>query len=84
MSRPEFVSHIAYYQMAPWGDDWEQSATQSWAAVSPHVKRRMSPADFRPNRKRIEKPQSPDVIFGFFKQAALEAEERRKAHSGGE
>jgi hypothetical protein len=81
MPYAEFVRHLAYYQMAPWGDDWEQSATQSWAAVSPHVKRKVTPADFRP--KRHEKPQTADEIFGVVKQLALDAEARRKARGSG-
>lgn len=81
MPYAEFVEQIAYYRVEPWGDDWEQSATQSWAAVSPHIKRRMTPADFRPKRKQAA--QSADYIFGFFKQLASDAEARRKARGGG-
>ena len=41
MSRPEFVSHIAYYQMAPWGDDWQQTAAihASVSNASPKFRR---------------------------------------------
>jgi hypothetical protein len=80
MPYAEFIKHIAYHNIAPWGDDWEQSATQSWSAMAPHSKRKMTPADFRPRRKV---QQSADQIFGMFKQAALDAEARRKAKSGG-
>lgn len=81
MTYAEFVRHIAYYRLFPWGDDWAQAGVQAWAAVQPHVKRRMRPEDFKPKPPRRQ--QSPDYIFGVVKQLAIDAEARRKAKSGG-
>lgn len=81
MDYAEFVHHIAYYQMCPWGDDWDQASVNAWASVQPHIKRRMKPQDFKPKTK--SKPQSPDYIFGFFRNLAMGAEAQRKAQSGG-
>jgi hypothetical protein len=85
MSYAEFVHHIAYYQMAPWGDDWNQAQAVAAAAIAASPKfKRLDLSKFFPKPKRVKsQEQSPDVIFGFFKQAALAAEAQRKAQGGG-
>jgi hypothetical protein len=82
MTYSEFVHHVAYYRLHPWGDDWQQAGTMAWASVAPHTKKRMTPRDFMPRPPR-QKPQSPDYIFGVVKQLAIDAEARRKAKGVG-
>jgi len=60
MSYAEFVHHIAYKRLHPWGDDWVQAATIAQAAHSaPHVKFSHRSIDkFIPKRPAMRKRQS--------------------------
>lgn len=55
----EFVLQIAYYNVYPWGDDWQQAGTAAWASIaaSPYVKRRFKPDDFVPRKRMLMKPR---------------------------
>lgn len=83
MPYSEFIHHIAFHQLFPWGEDWKQAEAISASVMSASTKykwfdiRRFFP------KPKTPKPQSPDHIFGFFKQMALDAEAQRKAKSGG-
>lgn len=56
-----------YRQIAPWGDDWQQTAVIAAAAMNPHVKRQRKLDDFMP---RPPKPkQTPDQIRLLLGQA---------------
>lgn len=72
MAYAEFVEQLAYYRSYRWGDDWEQSSTQSWAAIAPHVKRRLKPDDFRPKPARLtRKPrQTPQQMASLLNMLA--------------
>lgn len=84
MPYSEFVHHVAFYRMYPWGDDWNQTQAVAAAAISASPKyRRIELTKFFPKPKRPKsQQQSPEFIFGFFKQLALDAEARRKQTSG--
>jgi hypothetical protein len=60
MSYAEFVHHVAYKRLHPWGDDWLQAGTIAQSAHSaPHVKfTHRSPDKFIPGGNRIRKRQS--------------------------
>ena len=79
MSYAEFVHQVAYYQIAPWGDDWRQTHALAAAATSASPKyKRIDMAPFFTKPKRREQ-QSPEYIFGVMVQLAKDAESRRKA-----
>lgn len=70
MPYAEFVEHIAYYNMAPWGDDWQQAATTAWASAAPHVKKPMKPDDFIPAVKRRKPRQTPAQMASILNMMA--------------
>lgn len=84
MPYAEFVEQIAYYQFAPWGDDWNQAQAVAAAAISASTKfKRVELGRFFPKPRRAKSDQQPaDYIFGVFRQMAIDSEARRKLSSG--
>lgn len=66
MGSREWTYWLVFLENYPWGDDWEQAALQSWAAVAPHTKRQMRVSDFLPPAMRasqaIQQAMTPAQI----------------------
>lgn len=56
-----------YREIAPWGDDWLQTAVIAAAAMNPHVKRQRKLEDFMPAARPVK--QTPDQIRMLLGQA---------------
>jgi hypothetical protein len=80
MPYAEFIKHIAYRNIAPWGDDWKQTSAVCAATTSASTKyKQIDLAPYFPKPRR----QSADEIFDVAKKLAIDAEARRKAKAGG-
>lgn len=47
-----FVQWRKYYELCPFGDDWDQAAVVASASFNPHVRRARKVEDFKPKFKR--------------------------------
>lgn len=81
MPYAEFVHHVAFYQLCPWGDDWKQTSAIAAAACAASTKfKRINLTEYFPKpKRRKQQEQSAEFIFGVFKQMALDAEARRNS-----
>ena len=74
MPHAEFIQHVAYHRIEPWGDDWQQAGTMAWASVAPHVKRRMRPRDFIPDSRKDEGASLGGMFASMKEIATLKAQ----------
>jgi len=58
MGSREWTFWLAYMDMYPWGDDWEQAAMVAWSGVAPHTKRTCRIDEFLPTGMRSEQTLS--------------------------
>lgn len=83
MPYSEFVHHIAFHRLFPWGEDWKQTEAIAASVISASPKyKRIDLSRFFPKPVRRAVKQTADYIFGVVKQMALDAEAARKGKRG--
>lgn len=71
MGSREWTYWKVFREMYPWGDDWEQSAQEAWAAIAPHTSKPPRMMDLLPQGMRTEailgSRQTPEQIRATLK-----------------
>lgn len=71
MGSREWTYWLAYFELYPSGDDWEQTALLAWASIAPHSKHPPRISDFLPASMRAEQSisgrMSPEQIRAVLK-----------------
>lgn len=73
----EFAEWLAYYNLDPWGDDWQQAAMIGSLITYGPLKKPIKQADLIPGKRR-RKRQTPEEMMGVFKAVAAAQNERAK------
>lgn len=60
---------MAYYNLDPWGDDWQQAALIASLTTYGPLKKPIKAEDFIPGRRR-KKQQTPAEMLNVFKACA--------------
>lgn len=83
MDGREFMEWMAYYNLEPFGDDWQQAAKIAAASMQPWCKQTIDPNSLIPGRqkKRQQRTYSDAEILAGYQQLKAIQEAKQNGNS---